>query len=274
MGWGGELLTAQFLPTLSIDAPTLKPTNIEKSDGPRTGLFIDARCEQGALVMKLIMENDKITKLIWGADGDLSSLRHQWCMEAAKAKYGPIYPSNVVDVQLGFSSESRRLGMSRMLERVPCHAMRSLPSKDLPPTFFEPFGFHKRCFPLPMDDSLASYAVDDLHRIEAILETQPPPSGNYKGAKMHTETFIASLNTSANPMKWIAIETQYFSHKWGSKRREKAVQIFRASRHAELAFVGSIPRHHKRALERAEELVAPVLLANGVTVPRDLSFSE
>jgi hypothetical protein len=62
MGWGGELLTAQFLATEVLDSKTLDRTGHENTN-ERTGLFIDARCPQGAELVRMIMESDHITNL-------------------------------------------------------------------------------------------------------------------------------------------------------------------------------------------------------------------
>merc|ERR1719510_2208933 len=87
------------------------------------------------------METTAITKMIWGADGDVASLR-----------YGPpaaplnISSAQVVDVQLAFSTPSRRLAMAKTLER-------------------------------PLPTQVATYAMDDLHRLDLVLQHQRP-SGN------------------------------------------------------------------------------------------------
>ena len=122
------------------------------------------------------MESPRITKLIWGADGDLISLRHQASLKSIRA-------SSVIDVQLGFSQPSRRLGMARMLESVPPRMMQGLPMKDHQINY-DPRARNMRCLRLPMNDRLACYSMDDLHRIEAILRTQTPPLGlGYARAK-------------------------------------------------------------------------------------------
>lgn len=274
MGWGGELLTAQFLVTEALDSETLARTGHENNN-ERTGLFIDARCPQGAELVRMIMESDQLTKLIWGADGDLVSLRHQGCLPVAAARYASIFPTNVVDVQLAFSDETHRMGMARMIERVPRSnpILRRLPSKDLSPTFYSSFGKNKRCFPIPLSNELALYSVDDLHRIEVILQTQQPDMRNYTQAKQKTLTIIGSLESpTGSVVKWVDRERRYFGRKYGSKKQEKAVQVARAVRHAELAFGASLSRQDKRDLDRALKTVTMALSENGVDIPDDLSF--
>jgi hypothetical protein len=274
MGWGGELITAQFLVTEALDSETLARTGHENNN-EHTGLFIDARCPQGAEQVRMIMESDHITKLIWGADADLVSLRHQGCLPAAAAKYASIRSTNVVDVQLGFSNETQRMGMARMIESVPSNnpTIRRLSSKQLSPTFYSSFGKNKRCFPLPLSDKLALYSVDDLHRIEVILQTQDPHMRDYTEAKEKTRKIILSLESpSDSVVKWVDRERQFFGRKYGSKKQEKAVQLARAVRHAELAFGASLSSQDKRDLDRALKLVTMALNANGVEIPDDLSF--
>jgi hypothetical protein len=274
MGWGGELLTAQFLATEALDSETLARTGHENNN-ERTGLFIDARFPQGAELVRMIMETDHITKLIWGADGDLVSLRHQGCLPAAAAQYESIHSKNVVDVQLGFSNETQRMGMARMIESIPRSnpTLRRLPSKELPSTFYSSFGRNKRCFPIPLSSQLALYSVDDLHRIEIILQTKSPNMRDYASAKKLTRAIIISLESpSGSVVKWIDRERQYFGRKYGSKKQEKAVQIARAVRHAEFAFGATLNHQDKRDLDRALALVTIALDENGVDIPSDLSF--
>jgi hypothetical protein len=275
MGWGGELITAQFLVTEALDNETLVRTGHENNN-ERTGLFIDARCPQGAELVRMIMESDNLTKLIWGADGDLVSLRHQGCLPAAAAKYESIFPTNVVDVQLGFSNETQRMGMARMIERVPSdnYTLRRLPNKELSPTFYSSFGQNKRCFAIPLSNELALYSVDDLHRIEVILQTRDPDVRDYASAKTLTLKIIGSLESpSDSVVKWVDRERQFFDRKYGSKKQEKAVQLARAVRHAELAFgAESLSSQDKLDLDKALKMVTIALDENGVDIPDDLSF--
>ena len=275
MGWGGELITAQFLVTEALDSETLARTGHE-NNSERTGLFIDARCPQGAELMRMIMKSEHLTKLIWGADGDLVSLRHQGCLPAAAAKYESIFPTNVIDVQLGFSNETQRMGMARMIERVPSDnpTLCRLPSKELSPTFYASFGENKRCFTIPLSNELALYSVDDLHRIEVILQTRDPDVRDYTAAKALTLKMIRSLESpTGSVVNWVDRERQFFDRNYGSKKQEKAVQLARAVRHAELAFgAESLSEQDKRALDRVLTLVTIALDENGVDIPDDLSF--
>jgi hypothetical protein len=121
---------------------------------------------------------------------------------------------------------------------------------------------------------LALYSVDDLHRIEVILQTRDPDVRDYFSAKALTAKMIGSLESpSDSVVKWVDRERQFFDRKYGSKKREKAVQLARAVRHAELAFgAGSLSDQDQRDLDRALKLVTIALDENGVEIPDDLSF--
>jgi hypothetical protein len=162
-----------------------------------------------------------------------------------------------------------------MMERVPRNnpTLRRLPSKELPSNFYSSFGENKRCFPIPLSNQLALYSVDDLHRIEVILQTQTPDVRDYTSAKEMTRKIILCLESpSKSVVKWIDNERQYFGRKYGSKKQEKAVQVARAVRHAELAFGASLSSQDKRDLDKAKTLVTIALDENGVYIPSDLSF--
>jgi hypothetical protein len=137
IGWGGELVTAQFLPTQALDK-SLSPTRfLEPPPESEMGLLIDADREKSREIVRAVMESRQLTKIIWGADGDLATLRHQ-LYDSNLNRVVPIRSINVIDVQLGFSTMSRRLGMKTMMERVPRSFTLGLSSKDLPGNFYEP----------------------------------------------------------------------------------------------------------------------------------------
>ena len=64
---------------------------------------------------------------MWGADSDFEGLMHQEIPIRLK-----VLPQAVVDVQLAFSSGERRLGMAKMLERLPKSFIERLPDKQQP----------------------------------------------------------------------------------------------------------------------------------------------
>eukprot|EP00397_Hematodinium_sp_SG-2012_P024780 GEMP01025833.1.p1 GENE.GEMP01025833.1~~GEMP01025833.1.p1 ORF type:complete len:283 (-),score=57.76 GEMP01025833.1:1225-2073(-) len=178
-GFGGELVTACFQETLALGKDNLEPLQ-PQHQSPMMGLFIDLRHSVGINLCAQIMENANITKVIWGAEGDLTSLRFQYLPREMS-----IQSQNVVDAQLAFSSPGKRLGMSRMLAKVPNHVLSMLPSKDII-DFDQAHAYNQRALPLPFSHEAALYSVDDLHRLEAVLRTQRPPicfsfDGGFKG---------------------------------------------------------------------------------------------
>ena len=76
LGWGGELLCAQFLPTATTVDASLRKAGQPASKPSTCGLLIDARSSAAMAVVRRIMQAEQLTKLIWGADADLASLRH------------------------------------------------------------------------------------------------------------------------------------------------------------------------------------------------------
>ena len=98
------------------------------------GLLIDADREKSREIVRAVMESRQLTKIIWGADGDLATLRHQ----LYDSNLNRVVPIRSINVQLGFSTMSRRLGMKTMMERVPRNFTLGLSSKDLPGNFYEP----------------------------------------------------------------------------------------------------------------------------------------
>merc|ERR1712100_617583 len=142
------------------------------------------RCPGAAALVKRVMESTAITKIIWGADGDLTALGYT----PAQQPLG-IFGANVVDAQLGFSSDKKRLGMAKMLERLP-EAEVSRLSKRGSIDFESRHSRHCRALSLPLSSNSALYAMDDLHRLDLILQTQRPPSGSYTEARNQTEAFV------------------------------------------------------------------------------------
>jgi hypothetical protein len=113
-GYGGEIVCAQLMWTNAIEAKTLAPPASGLGATPclPPGMLIDMRDADSRAIVKGIMETESITKLIWGADGDCVTLANPLGADA------PISSRNVVDVQLGFSTPSRRIGLARILDTV------------------------------------------------------------------------------------------------------------------------------------------------------------
>lgn len=270
LGWGGELMIAQFLVRHHFDTQSMQPLAEVATPTKRLGLLLDARCDHSVDLIRRIMTSSRLVKLLWGADSDLVSLCHQWCLTCALAKFSSIEARNVIDLQLAYSSVGRRMGMSRALELYVRQSRSLLSSSDLPKTFYMPLSRNKRVLQFPLAKHIALYAVDDLHRIEAILSEARPPGGTYLSAKAETEQIQAKIATW--DVDWLHLESRYFSRKYGWIQTAKAVQIARAIRHMELS-MGNPPMSTKSIIDGCTAQVRPVLRRNGVTIPSDLSFA-
>lgn len=265
MGWGGVLETAQFLPTLAMDTRTLcakivsTPDAIARCKTP--GLLVDARGAEGAALIKSVMESTKLTKLIWGADGDCASLYHQ----------KQIGLENVIDVQLGFSTPQKRLGMARALDSVPPAFVAGLPDKVTNPDKYLPSAYNRRCNDLPCGRDEELYAMDDLHRIEAIISTKKTAS--FERAKKWTQQFIDDLPNPRSGLGWLRNESFFYNRKFGMMKSQKAVQLARACVHIELTFASKLSDADKRLISEVRSKVGPELARKGVAMPSDLSFA-
>jgi hypothetical protein len=221
-GFGGELVTAAFLPTTVLDRQRLEVCQDASPDQLRAGLLLDLRCEGGRHLVRRVMESEAIAKVIWGADGDLTSLRHQVFPCPLET-----YSRAVVDAQLAFSPTYARLGMARMLERVPEKLKAALPNKTSV-EFDMPHSWNRRALRLPLQNHEARYAADDLHRLEAILLSQYPPNGGYTAAFVQTAELMVRVDSDLFGLAWLGNELDFFSRKPpGTQRRAKAVQLVR-----------------------------------------------
>ncbi|CAE8594099.1 unnamed protein product [Polarella glacialis] len=271
-GYGGELSTAQLQLTSTVDATTLVPRSLpswQRFSAP--GLLLDLRSQRCVAVLRRIMQSSAITKLAWGADGDCQSLLYQVLPHPLG-----IEPKALVDAQLGFDSRFR-VGMARMLEHVPAHLVVGLPTKEQ----IDWDAFHsqnRRALPMPLDHISALYAVDDLHRMEAILGSKLPPSGSYIAAREITEQNLVALSLDPLGLQALQEELVWFEKKEGIKRTVKAVQVARhifALRARGAGDLGAqAPEEVLQLLDRAEAMACEELTRAGVVVASDLSFNE
>lgn len=259
-GHGGELVTAAFLETKAVTTDG-NPASVNLNEPTTLGFLIDLRCSTGVAILKKVMGSIGITKLIWGADLDLQSLMYQRMPLPLE-----VDPVSVIDVQLGFSDRHHRLGMQRMLQRVPEKFTRGLPDKEQ----IDFASFHsrnQRSMPLPLSARNAAYAVDDIHRIQAILMSQTPESGSYKAAKSLTDKIVEETRADPYGLQCLQSELQYFHRKWGIKKTAGAVEIKRR--------ILAIPVELRdKSVQQAEQQVDAVLSLAGVPIPEDLSFGQ
>ncbi|CAK0905577.1 unnamed protein product, partial [Prorocentrum cordatum] len=184
-GHGGVLTTAQVQVTRAMDGLTLAPAHA--ADGTRghweLGLLVHLEGEGRIGLLRRIMESARIVKVMWGVRGDCESLLYQhWPVQLA------VTPEAIVDAKAAFLG----LGMGKMLAHVPPEHLEGLPQKEQI-DFDSAHAANREALPLPLGLTAARYAVDDLHRIEAILLHKLPRSGSYAEARSATDSLLAAL---------------------------------------------------------------------------------
>jgi|Transcript_77084 hypothetical protein len=272
-GFGGELVTAAFLPTTTLERDGFRVgskalSSLRHPDEPRAGLLLDLRCEAGRRLVRRIMQSEDVCKVIWGADGDLTSLRHQ-------VLPAPLQISSraVIDAQLAFSQPHARLGMARMLERVPRQLLEHLPDKACV-EFDLPHSINRRALRWPLQCHEARYAADDLHRLEAILQSQVPPSGGYGSAMILTAEIMSRIEHDPFGLAWLGNELNFFSRKPpGTQRRAKAVQLVRHIKTLPARMM-AYPVAFPPWVAGLEASLVAELASEGVFIPNDVSFAS
>eukprot|EP00931_Biecheleriopsis_adriatica_P045922 TRINITY_DN26322_c0_g1_i1.p1 TRINITY_DN26322_c0_g1~~TRINITY_DN26322_c0_g1_i1.p1 ORF type:complete len:228 (-),score=49.83 TRINITY_DN26322_c0_g1_i1:35-616(-) len=127
----------------------------------------------------------------------------------------------MVDLQLAFSTSHLRLGMKDVLRHVPATLKSDLSSKEVIP-FDDLFSQNLCVWVPPIDRKKAMYAVDDIHRIEAILRSQRPLKGSYQEAARTTQSVLQEMLKDPNGLKelkdWV----------WFSQRQRQKKHIVRS----------------------------------------------
>lgn len=269
-GFGGELVTAAFLPTAVLNRTDFSIRRDGAKGQLRAGLLLDLRCFGGRALCRRLMESQNVVKIIWGADGDLTSLRHQVFPAPLET-----YSRSVVDAQLAFSQPHMRLGMGRMLDRVPKEYKASLPNKASV-EFDMPHSLNMRALRWPLQENEAKYAADDLHRLEAILITQvPPQDGGYAHAFVLTADIMARLDNDPYGLAWLSNELNFFSRKpAGTQRRAKAVQLVRHLKTLPARMAGHQFYQDFQWVAQLEAQLVHELATAGVVIPADASFAN
>jgi len=264
MGFEGEPLTAAFQRTLALDPKSLRPL---PGGGPskEMGLLVDLRSEEGAACTKRIMESESVVKVVWGADNDVVSLRY-----TPVARPLGICSTRVVDAQLGFSDPHRRLKMGKMLQRLPPKSVEGLAEKAAL-DFNGAHAFNRFAFHLPLEPKEVTYALDDIHRVEAILRNQSPRGGSYLQAQSVSSTIVSLI--LRNPASASATKLRQYQEELGKRsgleRQETAVRI---KRH--LMTVRKVLSPDSGAeFAGAEQEAEAILQQAGVRIPDDLSFA-
>ncbi|CAE7267034.1 cspA [Symbiodinium pilosum] len=187
-GHGGEVSIAQLQFTQVLDLKTLSPLRLHPLQRFRCpGFLLDLRYPSGVEIIRQVMGSQKILKILWGAQGDCQCLMYQ-----LRPCYIGVYPVGTLDAQVAFDANIL-IGMAKMLQTVPSETTDGLPVKEEQINWDAAHCENKRALAVPLSRESALYAVDDLHRIEAIVGTKLPPSGSYAAALQHTTQMLMSL---------------------------------------------------------------------------------
>ncbi|CAE8721746.1 unnamed protein product [Polarella glacialis] len=188
-----------------------------------------------------------------------------------------VQPEAVIDIQLAFPE---------LTDRVPAHLVRGLPCKEQ--IDFDSFhSRNMRAMPLPLSRCHATYAMDDLHRIEAILCSQSPPGGSYNNSNNKnninnnnnnttttiattTELIVQQTRADTQGLNSLQDEMKWFAKKRGVKKVVKAVEI---KRHILAIRAKEAQLGRDDFISAAEKQVDAVLRGARVVIPEDLSFS-
>jgi len=263
-GLEGELISAAFQQTWAIDPKGLRQMPCGKEFLFEMGLLIDLRFADGVKLTKRLMESETVSKIIWGADGDVTCLRHTPLLKPLD-----IHSTQVVDIQLAFSSPKQRLGMATMLDRLPPESVAGLPNKSVI-DFDTPHARNCRALELPFGVQEATYAVDDLHRLDAILRSQKPDTGCYLAAQSQTSIMVSMVlnNVAGASMLKMQQYARMLANKTGVKRQVIAVRI---RRHL-IALRRIGPDGCCEEFSTLEKEAIKTLDDAGVSIPQDLSF--
>jgi len=266
-GLEGELVSAAFQRTFAVDPKSSRPMTAGGTCRDM-GLLIDLRCSAGVDLTKRIMESEALLKVIWGADGDVASLKY-----TPAPKPLDIDSANVVDAQLAFSSQEKRLGMAKMLERVPAKLLEKLPQKNSL-DFDTPHAANRRALGLPLSDQDATYAVDDLHRLDGILQTQKPATGTFALAQSHTSSLNSLIlhNIAGASSDKLRKHEAMLKRNAGKRRLCSAVRIKRQLLALRFFIKENVGFFAEFAALEAD--VDQILAGEGVAIPPDLSFCK
>lgn len=273
-GFGGVLTTAQFQLTSTLDPDELVPRPVPRGQLFRSpGVLVDLRNERCIGFVRHLMESPAITKVIWGAINDCQGLLYQ-----KRPVSLCIDPSCVVDVQLAYSGGRNRMGMAAMLQDVRQELLEGIPDKEQ----IDWDAFHSRneqALQFPLQRSHALYAVDDMHRIEAIIGSKSPPGGTYAGALDATENNLRLWRADVLCLGTLRERRERLERLEGARKMTKAVETMRhviALRATIDASAGSLTlsAEDEAFVAEAQDAAGEILREAEVVVPEDLSFQD
>lgn len=278
-GHGGELATAAFQLTSVIDPADLRPCSPTPGAPHLLGLLVNLRSGPCVAVVKRIMESPRLSKVMWGADGDCISLMYQQLPTPLRMQ-----PTAIIDAQLAFSPRERRLGMGRMLKQVPELLMLGLPEKEQV-DWDSIHSCNRKALELPLSSRVAAYAIDDLHRIEAILRSQLPQGDSYEEAKLATQRVLKDIREDPQGLKSLQEQVYWLERSASDSKRRGAKAVAIARHVVSLRLRGLLGRGDtvRRGgtgledellwVEAAEDEAVEILQENSVAVPEDLSWA-
>lgn len=267
-GHGGEISIAQLQFSEVLDPASLIPRRLAPEHSFQApGLLIDLRCPNCVDVIREVMGSPRILKVLWGANGDCQCLMYQ-----RRPVHIGVDPQMLIDAQVAFDDRVR-IGMAKMLESVPAEIQKGLPTKQAQ-IDWDAFHFeNRRALELPLSPQKALYAVDDLHRIEAILGTKQPISGAYASAFQRSAQMLQDLRDDPYGLRTLQQDLVWLEKLEGRKKMVKAVII---ARHCNsLTLRGATLTDEQNSLVRRARVCAnDVLKTQHLQVPTDLSFKD
>uniref|UniRef100_A0A7S4WAU1 CSD domain-containing protein n=1 Tax=Alexandrium monilatum TaxID=311494 RepID=A0A7S4WAU1_9DINO len=261
LGHGGELVAAMFQMTRAVDTQVLAPLPMTLGMPTAMGLLVDMRSEPCLSIVRHIMTSVNITKVMWDALPACESLMYQ-----QRPLLTGIRAAAVVDAKKAF----RDLPMSAMWVQVPKRLLSGLPRRDHVDTDALQAGNH-RVIITPLSSRCAAHALDDIHRMEAIIRSKVPTGGLYAPAQEATDVMLSELVSDPHGLRSLGQQKGWFEASSGARRTAHAVAIQRhiislRNRRADLGAEQGV-------VEEMETEVVAALVRAGVTVPEDLSFS-
>jgi hypothetical protein len=258
------------------------------NDTTTCGLLIDMEYGPGIDLMRCILENVIHQKILWGAESDCCSLLHQ-----KRPRRIGIRPENMYDIQLRFSeinhafryNQIRRLSLKKALDALACRdseLLQDLPEKDCI-DWNAAYEKNHRVLTRPLGKDKMSYALDDLCRIETVIQRQDQLDvcQTIEYTQNLTDSLLQSWINDPNGIRW-------FWNKWKQFKSTK-------TRHGERMMRWQIPhaivllRHvitiqndtnanlspsDKREFAHARRVIQTDLKSFDIHIPEDLSFAN
>ena len=259
------------------------------NDTTTCGLLIDMEYEPGIDLMRSILENDVHQKIIWGAESDCCSLLHQ-----KRPRRIDITPEKIYDIQLRFSEINqafrynpiRRLSLKKALDILASkspHLLKDLPEKDCI-DWNAAYAKNHRVLTRPLGKKNMSYALDDLCRIEMVIQRQDQlhTFQTIEDTEQITNSLLKSWIDDPNGIRWFWNKWQQFK-KALARNRGSATERQIPHANVLLRHIITILHHTKnvqlspsdqREFTYAHKFIDSKLKLLNVHIPKDLSFAN